>query len=154
MNTKIESIKKLRLFLLKQIEGLSVGQLNEIPENFNNNIIWNVGHMLSAFQSLTYKRAGLPEKIEENYFKPFVPGTKPEQFFDAETIGTIKSLLVLTIDIFMIDYENKIFENYTKSEGIERTYNIEVATIDAALDFLLYHEGLHIGYILAQKHLV
>ncbi|GGD75440.1 hypothetical protein GCM10011514_44200 [Emticicia aquatilis] len=154
MNTKIESIKKLRLFLLKHIEGLSVEQLNEIPQDFNNNIIWNVGHMLSAFQSLTYKRAGLPEKIQENYFKPFVPGTKPEQFFDGETIEIIKSLLVSTIDVFMIDYENKIFENYTKSEGIERTYNIEVATIDAALDFLLYHEGLHIGYILAQKHLV
>ncbi len=39
MNKKIEKIKNFRLFLLKQIGGLTTQQLNDIPAGYNNNYL-------------------------------------------------------------------------------------------------------------------
>ncbi len=50
MNNKIEKIKKTRRFLLNLVSELSTDQLNEIPPDFNNNIIWNMGHLIAAQQ--------------------------------------------------------------------------------------------------------
>ena len=154
MNTKTNTIKKLRLFLLKQISSLTAEQLNTIPAGFNNNIIWNIAHLLSAAQAICYKRAGLPITVDDQYVTPFLTGTKPNGFISHEEIETIKMHFISSIDTLQTDVEKEIFGNYTKSENIERVYGIELLTIDLALEFLLYHEGAHIGYILAMKHLV
>jgi hypothetical protein len=42
MDGRIEKIKKVRRFLMSQIEGLSDEQLNKPPDGFNNNVIWNL----------------------------------------------------------------------------------------------------------------
>ncbi|QJD79212.1 DinB family protein [Spirosoma rhododendri] len=48
MNSKIRKIKNLRLFLLEQIAGLSTKQLNAVRVMSNNNIIWNIAHLIAA----------------------------------------------------------------------------------------------------------
>ena len=154
MNKNIEKIKKIRLFILKQINGLTSDQLNEIPRGFNNNIIWNLGHIVSALQAICYKRAGLPVRIDDKYFTPFLPSSKPLSFIGSEETDTIRELMISTIDILQTDYAGHLFSNYTKSERIEEVYNIDVSNIDDALAFLLYHEGFHSGYIMAIKRLV
>ncbi len=65
MNKNIEKIKNLRLFLLKQIDGLTVEQLNQVPIRHNNNIIWNLGNLICAVQNLCYVRSGLPIVVED-----------------------------------------------------------------------------------------
>ena len=154
MNKKIENIKKYRLFILKQISSLTSAQLNSVPKGYNNNIIWNLGHLVSALQAICYKRAGLAITIDDKYVTPFLPNTQPDNFINSEQIEVIKELLISTIDTLQTDFENKIFGNYTKSENIERVYGIELNNIDEAIDFLLYHEGFHSGYILGLIHLV
>jgi hypothetical protein len=52
-------IKKTRTSLLNMISGLSLEQINKVPEGFNNNIIWNLGHLVSAQQGICYSRSGL-----------------------------------------------------------------------------------------------
>jgi hypothetical protein len=73
---QLTKIKNFRLFILQQIAGLTTAQLNEIPAGYNNNVIWHIAHLTSAAQSLCYVRAGLPIAIEDNYFTPFLPGTR------------------------------------------------------------------------------
>ena len=91
MNTKIENIKNFRLFLLKQIDYLTTKQLNEIPSGFNNNIIWNLGHLICVQQNMCYVKAALPVTVDDKYFSPYLPGTKPESFVEEQEIKNIMS---------------------------------------------------------------
>lgn len=154
MNKKLEHIKSFRHFVLKQISSLTSEQLNKVPEGYNNNIIWNLGHLVSTTQALCYKRAGLAITIDDKYVDPFLPTTTPANYITPEETEVINRLLISTIDTLQRDVENNIFSNYTKSERIEQVYSIKVSSIDDAIDFLLYHEGFHSGYILAMMHLV
>ena len=87
-------------------------------------------------------------------FHSLLPGSKPVTFVNEEEIAVIKKLFISTIDKLQIDFDKKIFENYTPSPGILKVYGFEVKNIDDALEYLLYHEGLHTGYISSLKHLV
>jgi hypothetical protein len=151
MTDVIENIKLARKYLLSTIEGLSVEQLNEIPAGFNNNIIWNIGHLIAAQQGLCYVRSGLPLGENDIYFQAYKPGTKPDQFVDANEIEKIKHLLISTLDQLNNDYVNKIFKNYT---SFTTRYGVEITNISEAIDFILFHEGLHSGYIMAIKRIL
>ncbi len=47
MNKTIETIRNPRKLLIKLTEGLSE-QLKQRYRSFNNNIIWNLGHIITA----------------------------------------------------------------------------------------------------------
>ena len=152
-NKQLVKIKIFRKFLLGKINELSVEQLNTIPVGFNHNIIWNVGHLVSATQLICYKRSGLPVNMDEQLFAGFLPNSKPEKFIDEAAIESINQNFISDIGRLQSDYDNNIFTNYTKSENIERYYGgIELLNIDDAIDFLLYHDGYHAGRILSIKN--
>lgn len=150
----VKKMKDLRRFLLKQIQGLTAEQLNTVPQGYNNNIIWNLTHLICAQQSMCYVRAGLPITVSEGYFSPYLPGTKPERFVDGAEIDVIKALLISTLDQLQVDVDQDAFTNYSPSAMTPKVYGIDVNDIKEAFDFLLYHEGFHSGYILALKHAV
>lgn len=154
MNTKTEKIKNFRLFLLKQIEELSIQQLNKIPTGFNNNIIWNIGHLICVQQNMCYVKARLPIVVEDRYFLPFISGTKPEGFIAEHEIKNIKEIFISSIDKLQSDYDKKIFLDYSSLTAIQKVFGFEVNNIDSALEYLLHHEGLHAGYILGMKRLL
>lgn len=151
MTKQIEFIRKTRTFLLKNLEDLTTGQYNKIPEGFNNNIIWNLGHMIAAQQGVCYIRAGLAPRVGEDIINSFKSSTKPERIFSEAEIENIKTLLFSTLDQLEQDYNNGIFNGYTVWST---RYGVELASIDDALDFLPFHEGLHSGCIGALKKLV
>lgn len=147
----IEIIRKPRVHLLNFINDLSIEQLNKIPAGFNNNIMWNLGHMISAQQGVCYKRAGLPTVIGDDFFATFKSDSKPERFYDAAELANIKDLFVSTIDKLEADLENNLFANYTP--WVTR-YGVELSNIEEATQFLPFHEGLHLGYIWALRRAV
>ena len=151
---QLTKIKHLRQFLLQQVGGLTTAQLNAIPPGYHNNIIWHLAHLNSAVQAICYVLAGQPIALDEQYFRPFLPGTRPERALDAAEIEVIKGLLIATIDQLRTDVERGIFTTYKPSERIAAVYGVEVASLADALDFILFHEGYHIGYVVALKHLV
>lgn len=152
MDKRIEKIKNFRLYLLKQVEDLTTEQLNHIPSGYNNNIIWNLGHLVCAEQNMCYVRAGLPVTVGDKYFDSYLSGTKPVEFVGEKDIDAIKALLITSIDRLQADFEKNIFVNYTPSVMIPRVYGFEVTSIEEALEYLLYHEGYHTGCILSLKH--
>lgn len=154
MNSKIEKMKGFRLFMLKQIENLTSAQLNHIPPGFNNNIIWNLGHMLSAEQTMCYVRAGLPPTIDSSYLSRYLSGTKPEHPVDQPEIEYTRAALITSLHTLQSDLDRQIFDNYSPSVMIPKVYGFEVRTIDEAIDYLLYHDGYHTGCILSLKHLL
>jgi hypothetical protein len=154
MNKKTEKIKNFRLYLLKQVSDLTVDQLNHIPSGYSNNIIWNLAHLISAEQNMCYVRAGLPVTVEDKYFSPYMPGTTPGVYVDEQDVKAIKELLVTSMDTLQADLDKNKFVNYLPSVMIPKVYGFEVTTMEEALEYLLYHEGYHSGYILSLKRLV
>ncbi len=151
MHPQIETIRKTRTALLNLIQELSVEELNEIPAGFNNNIIWNVGHLVAAQHGVCYLRSGLKLPIDEKYFLPFKPETKPEHFVEAEDVDAIKKMLFSTLDKLETDYQLNLFAEYIPWTT---RYGVDLKTIDDALNFLPFHEGMHLGYIMAMKRVV
>jgi hypothetical protein len=151
MKPQIETIRKTRSFLLEQIKNLGNEQFNQVAEGFNNNIVWNLGHMIATQQGMCYKRAGLPTVISEEFWEKFRTGSKPQGRLSDEEIVYVKDLLLTTLDKLEDDYNNKIFGNYT---AWSTRYGVEIASIDDAIEFLPFHEGVHSGTIGDIKRLV
>ncbi|MFH6943510.1 DinB family protein [Flavobacterium aquidurense] len=151
MQTEIEKLKKTRLYVLDLIKDLSIEQLNEIPTGFNNNIIWNLGHLIVTQQGLCYLNVGIKPVVEEKYFIHYKSGSKPECSIDKGDVEKIKDLFIIAIDKMEADYKENIFKNYNT---IITPQGMELTSIDDALKLNLYHEGLHTGYIMAMKHLL
>lgn len=151
MSIEIERIRKTRQYLINGISELTVEQLNRVPAGFNNNIVWNLGHIIAAQQGICYVRRGAPVVVDEKYYLQYKPGTKPDEFVDAAEVENLKQLLLSSLDRFEADYQGNAFANYP---AWTTRYGVEIANIDDILQFLLYHEGLHTGTIMAVKRLV
>lgn len=151
MDKRIEIIRKTREYLLKLVEGLTLEQLNTVPAGFNNNIIWNLGHLVATQQGVCYRRAGYDLKINEAFFELYKPGSKPERHASQEEFDEIKTLFFSTIDLLEADIKDNQLSNYIPWTT---RYDVLINNIDEALTFLPYHEGLHMGYVMALKRAV
>jgi hypothetical protein len=151
MTKAIEIIAAPRTKVIEILKELSLEQLNMVPAGFNNNIIWNAGHMIAAQQGVCYKRAGLNTVIDEAFFETFKPGTKPERFFDAADVENIIGLFTTTLTQLEADLQTNKFANYPTWTT---RYGAELSSINDAVAFLPFHEGLHIGTIVAMRKLV
>jgi len=151
MTKAIAIIKQPRIKILDEIKDFSIEQLNEIPAGFNNNILWNLGHMVAAQQGVCYARAGLPKVIDDAFFMAYKPDSKPEKFIDAAEFEHIKDLMFSTLDQLIADLQNNSFTNYPTWTT---RYGVEIANIDEAIRFLPFHEGLHVGYIMSLRKVV
>ncbi|NQX43065.1 DinB superfamily protein [Pedobacter steynii] len=145
------TLKKLRFAVLKTVEQLTTEQLNKVPDGFNNNIIWNIAHLIASQQNLCYVKAGQDPLVPQGFIQAYKPGTKPEQQVSARDIEFIKSLLVNTAEQLEADLEDHKFDNYTPwVNGM----GLELNNINDIISYLPLHEGIHLGYILALKRLI
>jgi len=144
-------MRQTRQHALEYVKDLTIEQLNKIPQGFNNNIAWNLGHLIAAQQGVCYKRSATPMLITDEFFITYKPESKPERFISPEEIDEIKVLLFSTIDQLATDYQNQIFNEH--KPWVTR-YGVSINNLDEAINFLPFHEGLHFGYIMALKRVV
>ena len=96
MHKQLYIVRQIRTAILNLISDMSIEELNQVPQGFNNNIIWNLAHLIAAQDNICYVRAGLPLKnIDQQYFDAYKPGTKPEKEVSAQQVEGIKTLLYL-----------------------------------------------------------
>ena len=104
MDFTFEVLKNIRGIFNKIIEDNSLEDLNEIPKGFNNNIIWNIGHIIVTEQLLAYKLSGLETSVSESMINKYRKGAKPEGETSAEEVNEIKVLLFSTLRKTEQDY--------------------------------------------------
>ena len=151
MNRQIENIRKTRVYIINLVKDLSLEKLNKIPHGFNNNIIWNLGHMVAAQQSICYVKGALASPVPETAYAAFKPGTRPERFFDNDEEDDVKELLISSLDTLQKDYQNEKFRGFVPWTN---RYGNTLNDIDDAVAYLHFHEGLHLGVITSIKKLV
>jgi hypothetical protein len=139
--------QKTRGFLNNYLENLSLNALNTIPKGYNNNIIWNIGHIIVTEQLLVYKLSGLPMQVSEELISKYMKGTKPEGNVTQEEVDDIKGLLFSTIQQTKTDYNSGKFTDF--QEYVLSTTGNTLTKVEEAISFNLFHEGIHFGYIMA-----
>ncbi|KAA5827293.1 DinB family protein [Algibacter amylolyticus] len=147
MQFTFEVLNNIRPFFKKHIENNSLEDLNKIPEGFNNNIIWNIGHVMVTAQLLAYKLSGLPMNVSDELVNKYRKDSKPEAAVSQAEVDEIEALLVSTLKDLELDYKNGVFKEYN-TYTVSTTGNT-LTNIDDALQFILLHESMHLGYILA-----
>jgi hypothetical protein len=151
MHKAIDSILKTRAWALQIVEGLSEEALNTIPEGFNNNIIWNLAHLVAAEQGVCYVRGGAEPVVPVEFIKAYTRGTRPEALVSAGEIAEIKALLLSTPHRLDADLAAGRLSDY---KAWMTPYGVDLKTIEDALQFLRFHEGMHCGYIMALRRVV
>ena len=148
MDWSFDITVKNRQIMASFLDSFSLEELNKVPKEFNNNIIWNIAHLVVTQQLLTYNLSGLPMLINDEMVKKYRKGSKVEKEVSQEEVNQIKELLFSTLEKTKQDYKNGLFKNYTEYTVTTKS---TLSNIEQAIEFNNFHEGIHLGYILAMK---
>lgn len=148
MNWAFDISIKNRKILKSFLENLSLQELNKIPDGYNNNIVWNIAHTIVTQQILVYRLSGVPTIISKEMVEAYKKGTKPVKLLTQAEVDEIKGLLFSTIEKTKEDFLNNRF---TEFETYTVTTKSTLTNVEEAIDFNNFHEGIHLGYILALK---
>lgn len=142
-------ILKNRRLLSKFLEKFSLDQLNTVPKAYRNSIFWNVAHTVVTQQLLVYGLSNRPLLVDSDLVKTYKKDTKTVHEATEEELALVKTLLFSTIEQTKTDYDNGMFKNFTP---YTTSLNVTLSTVDEAIRFNTFHEGIHLGYILAMKN--
>lgn len=151
MQQQLDNIIATRKNFLQLVESLSIEQLNEIPEGFNNNIAWNFGHIIVSQQTLCYIRSGLQPLIETAFVEKYQKGTRPETYIEAAEIEHLKQYLFSLIRQQQQDWADKKFSTY---ERLSTQYGVLLNTVEDAISYIPTHDAMHYGFSKALARLV
>jgi hypothetical protein len=140
-----------RKIYLSFLEGYSLEQLNKIPEGFNNNLVWNLGHIVVVQQLLVYRGSNQPMAVSMEMVNKYKPGSKPTEPVTQEEVNQIKELLISALAKTQEDYKNGIFTTYNE---FTTSTGFHLASVQDALEFNNYHEGMHLGYMMSMRKFI
>ena len=144
MEAILKAWKTSRRLYLDFLDNYNLEQLNLTPPKFSNNLIWNIGHIVAAQQSLVYKTSNLPINIPDEFFEKYKPGTRPGEPVSQSEVEEIRSLLISMVDKTEEDLKNGKFVSFSERTTIT---GFHLGSLEDALTFNNYHEGLHLGYL-------
>lgn len=133
---KLEDERKL---LLERTKDLTVDQHNIIPPGFNNNIIWNMGHILVVSEDLLYGNSPYQRPVHEFEKSSFQKGSAPDEIIGKDDISIIRHSLRQTAQYY------KMCTGIDKpGNRVNTGSNFGFTMIsDEVMRFLLFHEGMH-----------
>lgn len=151
MQTEFSIWKTNRTIYLTYLTEYSPEQLNHTPEGFNNNLIWNIAHVIVVQQRLVYGASNLQMNIPDGLFQEFKPGTKPQAYQPSERIDLFKKLLIAPIEQTIADYDSGLFKEYRE---FTTTKGFFLGNVQDAIAFNNYHEAMHLGSMLSLSKLL
>ena len=151
MHQVFEITRLSRKIIAEYLENYTLEQLNKVPEGFNNNLIWNIGHIVVVQQMLVYNLSGLPMMVSQEMVEKYKRGSKPENLVSQAEVDEIRSLLFETINQTKADLNSKIFKTYTEFTTLS---GFTVRNVEDALAFNYYHEAMHIGMMMSIRKFI
>ncbi|MEZ0007736.1 hypothetical protein ABH942_003122 [Flavobacterium sp. 28YEA47A] len=140
-----------RKVLENYLQNYSLEQLNKVPEGFNNNLIWNIAHIIVVQQLLVYKLSGLPAMVSDEMISKYQKGTKPEADVTQEEVDEIKRLLYVTVEQTQADFDNQIFKTYHE---FTNNLGFTIRSAEGAIAYNYYHEAMHLGMMMSIRKFV
>lgn len=153
MEQTFNFIIQTRKAFIELVDSLTLEQLNEIPAGFNNNIIWNFGHIVVVAPALCYLRSGISSDTSMvKYLKSYIKGSKPTYIVSQEEVDDLKSLAISGIEQIKRDYYAGVFKEIVPFAT--ETYKETMSTIEEVIQTSAGHDNMHLGYAIAQKRII
>jgi len=133
-----KQIRNLRQKSIKLLESCERNKVDIVPEGFSNHIWWNVGHLLVAWDSMTYPYMNKIGKLPDMYYRLFPKGTRPSEW--AETPPSYQEVFTL--------FNNQVEEIIEACKGqLHKPLTIpfipRVDTMEKMIKFLMKEETKH-----------
>ena len=95
---------------------------------------------------MVYGLSGLPFHISKEWVTRYEKGTAPDAVPTEQEIKTLSEVLFSTLDQTEADYQNKVFKNFSPYMTSPK---VPLNSVEDAIAFNVFHEGLHLGSIMA-----
>ena len=146
-----ETNMQLRRRMADVLDQTPAADLNRIPEGYRNNIWWNIAHMVVTQQLLCYNLSGLPMTVEKEIIKGYSKGSVPAGMPSQAETDQVRGYLLSSVAQLKSDYERGIFKTFN---AYTTSANVTLKSIEDALLFNLFHEGIHFGVVLSLQKAV
>lgn len=134
-----------RRSFIDTINGLCLEELNEVPQGYNNNIIWNFGHIIVSTPLLCYVRTGIWEDGQAiKYVNKYKKGTKPNELIGVSELEELKARALSSVEQLKKDYQEGVFTSMQPFNT--STYQSSLYTMEDVLITCVGHDNLHYGY--------
>ena len=143
--------QKNRKILSRYLTNTPKEALFKIPKGFNNNIWWNIAHVVVTEQKLVYGLSGLSLNISQELVERYQKGTFPKEKPSESEMKEIEKLLLELPEQTNEDYNNEIFKDF---KSYMTSPQVELNSVEDAIAFNVFHEGLHLGSIMALSRAV
>lgn len=146
MEDHFKALAATRQNILEVLEQSSSELLLTVPKGFNNNVLWNIFHVIASQQLLIYGLSQTPFRLNKDFVFRFKSGTKPAGKEDLAFIDVAKDNLLPLVQHLSRDYQEAIFGDY---KTINTSYGLEIKSVEEAICFNNLHEAMHYGQIKA-----
>ncbi|MDR7073123.1 DinB family protein [Fictibacillus barbaricus] len=140
-------LKQLAAFrhnTLSVMEGLTEEDADFIPEGFKNNIRWNLGHIYLDQYDWLYHKTREDNPAPKQYREMFGYGTKPEDWKQSPpTLSELRNRLMEQVEHIKAEF------GYRLDQELDEPTELGMNSFAELLPRTFYHEGMHVGTILA-----
>ncbi|MBT8285703.1 MAG: DinB family protein [Flavobacteriaceae bacterium] len=144
MEKLFDITEKLHEIYHKVLLNTPEDQLFAIPSSHNNNLFWNIAHVVVTEQLLIYKLSGLTPRLDGDLIKKYSKGTFPEKNVTKREIEEVADGLLNAPGWIREDYKKGIFKEFNP---YTTSANVTLNKVEDAISFNLVHLGIHYGTI-------
>jgi len=149
--TLIDQTLSVRQMLVKLFKSIPLEQADTMPPTWKNNARWHAGHLIVTPSMITYGVMREPLNVPEEYRTWFAKGSSPAGWGN-DAVPSYQDLcddLVPSsgrlFEALKHRFDEPFLEPYTTSVGVV------LHTPAQALNFSLFHDGIHLGMLMALK---
>jgi len=142
----LDQLPFIRKATLSVARDVTAAEADVIPEGFRNNIRWNLGHIVATTDRLAFGIAGLPSRAPDGYAKWFGRDSSPGTWEgDVPGLEEIIARLEEQPERIRESLEGRLDTPLDKPYPLPS--GLTFHTIGEALNYSMYHEGVHLGTI-------
>lgn len=140
--------------LRKHIRDIDEKQATIQPDNANNNIKWQLGHLILLNDFLVFETINGEQVLEQTAAKYFLWGTSPKNFDGNEpSFNELKLLLDDQLDRIFIALEKQLKKD--RNEPIVlKDVDIVMENFNQSIHFAIIHTNRHFGQIVLLKSMI
>lgn len=117
------------------------------PNGWPNTIRWNAGHIYAEAEGFLHDANNNYEITRPDWMRLFLDGSRPSEWTETDQVPSKDEI----IDALM-EQEGRI-ENFFSGKYAQQAHKVRdvnglmLDTIDASLQFVTWHEGIHLGIV-------